>query len=218
MPSTGTPASNTDWGARGAPLPSHCRTAGQDDGLRFLGQRFFRLVVGHDLAIDAGFADAPRDQLVTWLPKSRTSTLIGPRRRGGGAAMIQRGQRLQGVGFAGSIPARVIEAAGIIRLTGFGIEIAQRDVDVGRAGSATMADCARRPPLTVDIPAGPGPQRHQQRRYRTGGAPGAVAIVADPARPTSYVALGDLYAEAGQADYARSFYDAALGLIRPNQP
>ena len=43
------------------------------------------------------------------------------------------------------------------------------------------------------------------------------AIVADPARPTSYVALGDIYAEAGQPDYARSFYDAALG-IDPAHP
>jgi Flp pilus assembly protein TadD len=38
------------------------------------------------------------------------------------------------------------------------------------------------------------------------------AIVADPARTTSYVALGDIYAEAGQPDYARSYYDAALGI------
>jgi len=36
------------------------------------------------------------------------------------------------------------------------------------------------------------------------------AIVADPARPASYVALGDLYAAAGQGEFARSFYDAAL--------
>src|ERR1700760_1006775 len=43
------------------------------------------------------------------------------------------------------------------------------------------------------------------------------AIVADPARPTSYVALGDIYAAAGQQDYARSFYDAALG-IDPAEP
>jgi Flp pilus assembly protein TadD len=43
------------------------------------------------------------------------------------------------------------------------------------------------------------------------------AIVADPARPTTYVALGDIYAEAGQPEYARSFYDAALG-IDPAQP
>jgi Flp pilus assembly protein TadD len=43
------------------------------------------------------------------------------------------------------------------------------------------------------------------------------AIVADPARPSSYVALGDIYAEAGQPEYARSYYDAALG-IDPAQP
>ena len=43
------------------------------------------------------------------------------------------------------------------------------------------------------------------------------AIVADPARTSSYVALGDIYAEAGQADYARSFYDEALG-IDPAEP
>jgi tetratricopeptide (TPR) repeat protein len=38
------------------------------------------------------------------------------------------------------------------------------------------------------------------------------AIVTDPARPGSYVALGDIYAQAGQSDYARNFYDAALGI------
>ena len=38
------------------------------------------------------------------------------------------------------------------------------------------------------------------------------AIVADPARPGSYVVLGDIYAQAGQPDYARNFYDAALGI------
>ena len=43
------------------------------------------------------------------------------------------------------------------------------------------------------------------------------AIVADPARSTSYVALADIYAEAGQPDYARNFYDAALG-IDPAEP
>ncbi len=36
------------------------------------------------------------------------------------------------------------------------------------------------------------------------------AIVADPARPASYVALGDLYAAAGQGEFARTFYQAAL--------
>jgi Flp pilus assembly protein TadD len=43
------------------------------------------------------------------------------------------------------------------------------------------------------------------------------AIVADPSRPTSYVALGDIYAETGQADFARSYYDAALA-IDPAEP
>jgi Flp pilus assembly protein TadD len=43
------------------------------------------------------------------------------------------------------------------------------------------------------------------------------AIVADPARPATYVALGDIYAQAGQPDYARSFYDEALG-IDPAEP
>jgi Flp pilus assembly protein TadD len=43
------------------------------------------------------------------------------------------------------------------------------------------------------------------------------AIVADPARPTSYVALGNIYAEAGQSDYARNYYTEALD-IDPAQP
>lgn len=38
------------------------------------------------------------------------------------------------------------------------------------------------------------------------------AIVADPARPGSYVALGDIYAKNGQADFARTYYDEALNI------
>ena len=38
------------------------------------------------------------------------------------------------------------------------------------------------------------------------------AIVADPTRTKSYVALGDIYAQTGQPEYARSFYDQALGI------
>lgn len=38
------------------------------------------------------------------------------------------------------------------------------------------------------------------------------AIVADPARPGSYVALGDIYAAMGQAEFAQSYYDAALAI------
>jgi Tfp pilus assembly protein PilF len=36
------------------------------------------------------------------------------------------------------------------------------------------------------------------------------AIVADPSQPASYVALGDIYAQQGQKEYARSYYDLAL--------
>lgn len=43
------------------------------------------------------------------------------------------------------------------------------------------------------------------------------AIVADPARPASYVALGVLYAMAGQDAYAQSYYEAALQ-IDPADP
>ena len=38
------------------------------------------------------------------------------------------------------------------------------------------------------------------------------AIVQDPARTGSYVALGDVYASSGQADYARAYYNAALDI------
>jgi Flp pilus assembly protein TadD len=38
------------------------------------------------------------------------------------------------------------------------------------------------------------------------------AIVADPARTAPYVALGNIYAQTGQPDFARNFYDAALGI------
>ena len=36
------------------------------------------------------------------------------------------------------------------------------------------------------------------------------AIVADPAHTASYVALGDIYAQQGQPEFARSYYDLAL--------
>jgi tetratricopeptide (TPR) repeat protein len=36
------------------------------------------------------------------------------------------------------------------------------------------------------------------------------AIVADPARPATYVALGEIYAAAGEADYARFYFNEAL--------
>ncbi len=43
------------------------------------------------------------------------------------------------------------------------------------------------------------------------------AIVADPARPASYVALADLYARKGESDFAAYYYGEAL-TIDPLQP
>jgi Flp pilus assembly protein TadD len=44
------------------------------------------------------------------------------------------------------------------------------------------------------------------------------AIVADPARTAPYVALGNIYAQSGQPDFARNFYDAALGIDPVDPP
>ena len=38
------------------------------------------------------------------------------------------------------------------------------------------------------------------------------AIVANPASTRAYVALGDIYAETGQPDFARNFYESALAI------
>ena len=38
------------------------------------------------------------------------------------------------------------------------------------------------------------------------------AIVADPARPSSYDALADIYAATNAPDFARNYYDAALSI------
>ena len=43
------------------------------------------------------------------------------------------------------------------------------------------------------------------------------AIVADPAKPATYDLLADIYAGAGQGDYARFYYGEALG-IDPSDP
>lgn len=83
--------------------------------------------------------------------------------------------------------------------------------------AATVAKPKAEPPVTVESlltqaheAAGRGETELALRLAQS-------AIVADPARPGSYVALGDIYAEAGQGDYARNFYDAALG-IDPSEP
>lgn len=43
------------------------------------------------------------------------------------------------------------------------------------------------------------------------------AIVADPADPATYIGLGDIYAHAGDAEFARNSYEKALD-IDPNAP
>ena len=43
------------------------------------------------------------------------------------------------------------------------------------------------------------------------------AIVADPADPAAYIGLGDIYAHAGDAEFARNSYEKALD-IDPQQP
>jgi Flp pilus assembly protein TadD len=43
------------------------------------------------------------------------------------------------------------------------------------------------------------------------------AIVADPARPDTYDALGDIYAASGQPDFARNYYSEALS-VDPTDP
>jgi Flp pilus assembly protein TadD len=84
-------------------------------------------------------------------------------------------------------------------------------------GAPTKQPKAAEPPVTVESLL---TQAHDA--YGKGDTELAIrlaqsAIVADPARPGSYVALGDIYAQAGQTDYARSFYDEALG-IDPAEP
>jgi tetratricopeptide (TPR) repeat protein len=44
------------------------------------------------------------------------------------------------------------------------------------------------------------------------------AIVADPAKPQSYDLLGDFYAGEGQSDFARFYYNEALGIDPSDGP
>ncbi len=76
----------------------------------------------------------------------------------------------------------------------------------------------------VTPPADPVPGLLDQARDAQGRGDGQLAlrlaqsaIVADPARPSSYVALGDIYAAQGQAGFARSYYDEAIA-IDPQEP
>ncbi len=74
-------------------------------------------------------------------------------------------------------------------------------------------------PVSAPVSADPaGDLMHQAQAAQTGGDKDLAirlaqsAIVADPARPATYDALGDLYAANGEADYARFYYAEALAI------
>jgi tetratricopeptide (TPR) repeat protein len=75
--------------------------------------------------------------------------------------------------------------------------------------------------IAASAPAFAGPVQSLDARARAAEAKGKfddatmlmqAAIVADPARAASYVALGDLYARHGDPHFAHKYYDQALYL------
>jgi Tfp pilus assembly protein PilF len=85
------------------------------------------------------------------------------------------------------------------------------------AKPARPAKAAKTPPLTVEYLLGQSHAAMDKGDTALALRMAQAAVVADPARPTSYVALGDIYAAAGEADYARNYYDEALQ-IDPTAP
>ena len=89
---------------------------------------------------------------------------------------------------------------------------------LGPALAATKPKTAPRPKPVAEQPVSvEGLQTQAKAAEARGDAELAVrlaqsAIVADPSRPASYVALGDIYAMTGQAEFARSYYDEALAI------
>ena len=86
---------------------------------------------------------------------------------------------------------------------------------VSPAFAATVAKAAK----VEDAPADPAGALIAQSRaaMQMGDKDLAVrmaqsAIVAAPARTDTYVALGDVYAASGEAEYAREYYDQALNI------
>lgn len=81
-----------------------------------------------------------------------------------------------------------------------------------KAAPAKAAKTAPEPPLTVE-----GLLAKSKDAVTKGDTDLAVrlaqaAIVQNPALASSYVALGNIYATSGQPEFARNFYDAALGI------
>lgn len=80
------------------------------------------------------------------------------------------------------------------------------------AKTAKTAKSAPEPPLTVE-----GLLTQSKDAVTKGDTDLAVrlaqaAIVQNPALASSYVALGNIYATTGQPEFARNFYDTALGI------
>jgi tetratricopeptide (TPR) repeat protein len=87
------------------------------------------------------------------------------------------------------------------------------------AFAAQVPKAAKSPkPAKVEAPLSPDSLVSQARAATVRGDTDLAlrlaqsAIVADPARPASYVALGDIYAAMGQSEFARSYYQAALSI------
>jgi Flp pilus assembly protein TadD len=80
----------------------------------------------------------------------------------------------------------------------------------GTAAVAAPSKTVKEPPVTVEALLAGAHAATARGDIELALRLAQSAIVADPARPTSYVALGDVYAQAGEGEYARSYYDAAL--------
>jgi Flp pilus assembly protein TadD len=80
------------------------------------------------------------------------------------------------------------------------------------AAAAAPAKTVKEPPVTVESLLAGAHAATAKGDIELALRLAQSAIVADPARPASYVALGDVYAQAGQGDYARNYYDAALDI------
>src|ERR1700753_2169476 len=91
-------------------------------------------------------------------------------------------------------------------------------VSAGIAAPTKSAKAARPPAPVVEAPITVDSLLAQSKDAATKGDTelavrlAQAAIVQDPARTGSYVALGDVYASSNQPDYARSYYDAALDI------
>ena len=79
-------------------------------------------------------------------------------------------------------------------------------------GAKTAAKPVPTPPLTVESLLAQAKDAITKGDTDLAVRLAQAAIVQNPALPSSYVALGNIYASAGQPDFARNFYDAALGI------